>query len=238
MAYGRAPMTADRSPRAARSRGIPRDTHSIPETGRPSPRCRRVVPRGNVAYPPAMSGSARADRLGWLAGMAAAHGAPAARRSHVDRCRKMPEKPAPDAPQEPGATAHEPGADAMELAPMTGSPAHMRLALARVRGALAASRARHQNALPPTTREEILAAAFAASIRETLARNAPLHVAVVAYARRLRDEGLPPEQMLVQVKAAVRNVVAPELDPLEARMLLDEVVRAAIAGYYRDTLPE
>ena len=51
-------------------------------------------------------------------------------------------------------------------------------------------------------------------------------------ARRLRQEGAPPEVMLVRVKDAVRQATPPDMPIHEARSLMEEVVRLSVEAYY------
>lgn len=54
------------------------------------------------------------------------------------------------------------------------------------------------------------------------------------YVRGLAERGVPPERMLVLVKAAVREGTPAELDTHTARALLDAAVRRSIAAFYAD----
>ena len=58
---------------------------------------------------------------------------------------------------------------------------------------------------------------------------ASLRASIAAYARRLREDGLPPERMLVRVKHAVYEA-APR--PLVAAALMHDIVRWSIDSYY------
>ena len=57
-----------------------------------------------------------------------------------------------------------------------------------------------------------------------------VHGAAAAYARRLRDEGVTPERMLVLVKATT----APGNPGLGVRELTNDVVRWSIQAYFAD----
>jgi hypothetical protein len=62
-----------------------------------------------------------------------------------------------------------------------------------------------------------------------------VHDAVEALARQLRADAVPPERMLVLVKAAAQRAVpaAPQtLDPLERGELVSDAVRWGVAAYY------
>lgn len=63
---------------------------------------------------------------------------------------------------------------------------------------------------------------------------ADLHAATARYVRTLRDEGARPEQMLVRVKACVRDAMEAERwqDPDAVQALTAEVVGWSIAAYY------
>ena len=55
---------------------------------------------------------------------------------------------------------------------------------------------------------------------------------MTAYVRHLKADGLPPERMLVLVKTAFREAAPPELDPVDARALMEDVVRWSVEAYY------
>lgn len=56
--------------------------------------------------------------------------------------------------------------------------------------------------------------------------------AVGALAARLRRDGVPPERMLVAVKAAVRGAAPAGTDPGAAQELMGDAVRSGIGAYY------
>jgi hypothetical protein len=61
---------------------------------------------------------------------------------------------------------------------------------------------------------------------------ASLRISVSDYARRLHDEQVPPERMVVLVKALVREGLPPHADVIERRELMDSAVRWSIEAYY------
>lgn len=63
-------------------------------------------------------------------------------------------------------------------------------------------------------------------------QRAELEAAVAAHVRALRAVGLPVEQVVVHLKHVVRDATSGLLDVLEARDLLDDVVRRSIEIYY------
>jgi hypothetical protein len=64
-----------------------------------------------------------------------------------------------------------------------------------------------------------------------------LRSSVIVYARVLRQEGEPPERMLVLVKSAVQPEETRE-SVEENRALMEEVVRWSLEGYYGEPKPE
>ena len=74
------------------------------------------------------------------------------------------------------------------------------------------------------------------TVTSVLRKFADLREAVSTYSRYLRDEGVPPERMLPQVKMAVCNVIASEgwKDRAVEQLVLENVVRWAIDAYYAD----
>ena len=112
-----------------------------------------------------------------------------------------------------------------------GSRAHIQRTLERARGPIATLRCeRSRSELPhgAQTRTDV----SNASARVTLALQAQLRASVTAYVRRLRNDGVPPEQTLVDVKAVVREATPPELAIIESRELMAEVVRWSIETYF------
>ena len=72
---------------------------------------------------------------------------------------------------------------------------------------------------------------------EAIALGAGLRANVVAYVRELQHEGLPPEQMLVRIKTALREILPRELDAAASRDLMSDVVRWSIDAYYAERPP-
>lgn len=62
---------------------------------------------------------------------------------------------------------------------------------------------------------------------------AQLRTSVTAYVQRLHTDGMSPEQTVVQVKRTVQEATSAELDPAEARALMEDVVRWTVDAYYR-----
>jgi hypothetical protein len=56
---------------------------------------------------------------------------------------------------------------------------------------------------------------------------------VCGYVGTLKAEGLPPERVIVAVKAAARDAGLRYGDMLESRLALDRIVRWSITEYYR-----
>ena len=59
-----------------------------------------------------------------------------------------------------------------------------------------------------------------------------LRETVTALACLERTKGVPPEKMLMLLKAIVVDAEAERLDPTDARSLMDDVVRWGIEAYY------
>jgi hypothetical protein len=64
------------------------------------------------------------------------------------------------------------------------------------------------------------------------AARAQIRASVTALVRQLRRRGMPPEGMLVQVKSAAREALPAPMVGLEARAVIEDVVRWSIAAYY------
>ena len=113
-----------------------------------------------------------------------------------------------------------------------GTDAHIRLTLDRVSHRLidASTRRARVEALQSGT-EAVLSTPPRAS-RESEALRAALRTSVTAYVRRLHDEQVPPQRMLVLVKEAVREAAPAHIDVLERRDLMESVVRWSIEAYY------
>lgn len=77
-------------------------------------------------------------------------------------------------------------------------------------------------------------AAYDATCDPLVALLTQLRAATTRYVLELRAEGARPEQMLVQVKAFVREAMSVDrwTDPEATRALTEEVVRWSIAAYY------
>jgi hypothetical protein len=103
---------------------------------------------------------------------------------------------------------------------------------------LALERAIRDVKTPPPARRLVLVAGQPAQVTVTsvLRKFADLREAVSVYSRYLRDEGVPPERMLPQVKIAVCDVIASEgwKDRTVEQLVLENVVRWAIDAYYAD----
>jgi hypothetical protein len=116
-----------------------------------------------------------------------------------------------------------------------GSRGHLRVTLERVHAAIAAIAASSAGGLRSRSllaSAEPLAAESGRLVRASQSLREQLRASVGAYARRLRTDGVPSERMLVLVKSAVRDATPRELDAIEARELMDEVVRWSIEAYY------
>lgn len=69
-------------------------------------------------------------------------------------------------------------------------------------------------------------------LQEAAALRDELRAGVIAYAREMHDEGVPPEQMLVEIKTAMREILPVELDVTASRELMADAVRWSIDAYY------
>ena len=74
-------------------------------------------------------------------------------------------------------------------------------------------------------------ASSAASYAQSAMR-AQLRASVSLFVRRLRDDGLPPEQTLVELKETVWAVGTLDRASADGRDLMEEMVRWAVAAYY------
>jgi hypothetical protein len=105
-----------------------------------------------------------------------------------------------------------------------GSMHDVRRTLQRVAVTAAEARARQERALARID--------DATGVRGATAARAEARAAVTAYVVRLRGEGLPPQRVLVALKAVARDASPPDLEMLDQRALIEDVVRWSIAAYY------
>ena len=112
-----------------------------------------------------------------------------------------------------------------------GSREHIRSTLERARAPITLLR-REQSRSELPSEEHTRVDVANASAHVTLALRAQLRASVTAYVRRLRNDGMPPEKALVEVKAVVREATPPELAVVESRLLMGEVVQWSIETYY------
>ena len=113
-----------------------------------------------------------------------------------------------------------------------GSRAHIHETLTRARGAIEAAGERVASSRSTAARSSTPVDGATSVGHASNALPVELRASVTAYVRHLRDDGVPPQRMLVLVKAAVRESAPPELDALEARALLEDVVRWSVDAYY------
>ena len=113
-----------------------------------------------------------------------------------------------------------------------GTEAHIRLTLDRVSHLMADAMARQTRAEALQSRTEAALSTSQRAVRDSEALRAALRTSVTAYARRLHDEQVPPQRMLVLVKEAVREATPAAADVLERRELMESVVRWSIEAYY------
>lgn len=138
-----------------------------------------------------------------------------------------------DDASEPGTGATTPSPSASNAgAEAAGSRAHVRQALEHVRAELVNARVAHGG----RGSARVLADALAGTrpwdwwSRPELAAHA--REAVLAYAFQLRVDGVPPERMLVLVKSVIREAMPPQLDGVEARAFMDDLVHASIRAFF------
>lgn len=137
-------------------------------------------------------------------------------------------------PDEPDAgAASAPRADG---AGTLGTGAHVRRTLDRVSHLLADAHSQRTRADALPSRTDAVLSTSQRAVRESEALRTALRLAlrdsVTAYVRRLHDEQVPPERMLVLVKEAVREATPAGTDVLEGRELMESVVRWSIEAYY------
>ena len=72
----------------------------------------------------------------------------------------------------------------------------------------------------------------ATGMRGAAAARVEARAAVTAYVGRLRAQGVPPQGVVVALKAAARDALPPDLETLDQRTLIEDVVRWSIAAYY------
>ncbi len=115
--------------------------------------------------------------------------------------------------------------------------ASVRATAERVLRAMAEARREQTEALEFITRPEALADVAIGTRRETATLRRELCSGIVAYTRQLQSAGMRPEEMLVRVKAVVRDAMPLELEASAARDLMEDVVRASIDAYYAPNRP-
>ena len=113
-----------------------------------------------------------------------------------------------------------------------GTDAHIRLTLDRVSHRLVDASARQARVEALQSRTEAALSTPPRALRESEALRAALRTSVTAYVRRLHDEQVPPQRMIVLVKEAVREATPAHIDVLERRDLMESVVRWSIEAYY------
>jgi hypothetical protein len=113
-----------------------------------------------------------------------------------------------------------------------GSRGHLQRTLERARAAIRTSGELTADSRSVVARSEELVGVSAQRVQASLALRALLRASVTAYARRLHADGVPPQRMLVLVKTAVREATPAQLDPYEARDLMEDVVRWSVEAYY------
>ena len=113
-----------------------------------------------------------------------------------------------------------------------GSRAHIRATLSRARSAVRGAQERMETSQSLLARASVLVGMSTTRVQASSALRAELRASVTAYVHHLRADGIPPERMLVLVKATLRESTPPELDAVEARTLMEDVVRWSVDAYY------
>ena len=113
-----------------------------------------------------------------------------------------------------------------------GSRAHVRHTLTRAQSAMQLARDPVATSRSLLVRASALVSGATSLVQASATLRAELRDSVTAYVRHLRDDGVPPERMLVLVKSALRESTPLELDALEARALMEDVVRWSVDAYY------
>ena len=113
-----------------------------------------------------------------------------------------------------------------------GSMLEVRRTLHRVALATAEARARHERSLALLDRARVLLDDSSRIIQGASVARTEAKAAVTALVVRLRTEGLPPQRVLIVLKDAARDAAPPELELIDQRSLVEDVVRWSIAAYY------
>jgi hypothetical protein len=113
-----------------------------------------------------------------------------------------------------------------------GSRPHIRQTLARAQSSVQIAGERVATRRSLLARTTALVSGATSPVQASTPLRAELRASVTAYVRHLRDDGVPPERMLVLVKTAMRESTPSELDSQEARTLLEDVVRWSVDAYY------
>jgi hypothetical protein len=128
------------------------------------------------------------------------------------------------------------GSDPSELPatrPPRGTVVELHDSLARFAAAIAAAGDGQERSLLLRARaESILQAVVRRRSENTTSARTDAQATVTEFAARLRASGIPPERMLVVVKAAVRDVTPGVLSAAEQHTMTADVVRWSIEGYY------
>jgi hypothetical protein len=114
-----------------------------------------------------------------------------------------------------------------------GSREHVRRTLADCRRTVETAQAQRARSQSLLARAADLIDRGERVVQQSLALRAQLRASVTAYVHHLRAEELPSERVLVLVKSTVREAAPPELDVVEARDLMEDVVRWSIEAYYQ-----
>jgi hypothetical protein len=104
--------------------------------------------------------------------------------------------------------------------------------LARLATAIASTRERQRRGPLFRDRAQPILGAVTHRRQDGAIPKGEARAAVDAFAARLRADGVPPERMLVLVKAAVRDSAPGVLDQAQLHALTEDVVRWSIEAYY------
>lgn len=113
-----------------------------------------------------------------------------------------------------------------------GSRAHIRHTVERACVAIRdARRIAEENSFLRARAAEV-ADASREAVRRSVESRTQLRESVAAYVRHLRADGLPSERVVVLVKSAVWESTPSGLEVVEARTLMQDVVRWTVEAYY------
>lgn len=117
--------------------------------------------------------------------------------------------------------------------PALGTREHIQQTVAQARKTIASARAQTASSESLLMRAEALLQDSERIVQESLAVRAQICDSITAYVHCLRSEKLPPQQVVILLKSAIREATPAGLDATAARVLMEDAVRWGIEAYYQ-----